>query len=381
MYAKIVIDYLKSGKTLEDLNTEYGIKSTFSKDGKLVSLNYSQIDSPMGEEICQVCRGLILEVGTWNLISRSFPKFFNYSEQYAANLDEESLKIYDKLDGSLVEIYWYDNKWNVATKGSPDASGTLNTEGKTFSDLIHQTIQKMGYIGIDDFMYLLPKTIFYTFELTTPENQVVIPYNDYKLTLLALFNKDKEYELDLIELPFATKVKLYNFSTLEDIIKASKELNESLYEGYVVVDKNFNRVKIKSPEYLAAHRLVSGLKTAKNVASLCLQENYDDIISLIPEGIKEYVKDSREKITSLIKICNQHYQILTDHLERTGYIDERDKKKRFALIIKNHQNKGILFEMYKGYSAYESLLHAQLDSVVDLAQIKGSSEFLRGLDF
>jgi hypothetical protein len=375
MYAKSVIDYLKSGKTLEDLNCEYGIKSTLSKDEKLVILNYSQIDSDMSQEICQACRGLILEVGTYNLVSRSFPKFFNYGESNAAILNESNLRIYEKLDGSLVEVYYYKDSWRIATKGSPDASGPL-VGTKTFSDLIHQTIRRMGYKDLDSFMEGANKSNYYTFELTTPENQIVVLHSEYKLTLIGRFDSEKELPLDTRWIT----ARSYDFSTLSDVIAASKVLNGFLQEGYVVCDASYNRVKIKSPEYIATHRLVSDLKSTRGVALLCLQEDYDDIIPLVPSGLREYIEDSRKRTLELIAICNKHYKVIIDHLGKTGYEDERAKKKRFATIIKDYLHRSVLFEMYKGRDAYQVLCNTHIDTVISLAGLKSLSTFLLNLD-
>jgi len=65
-------------KNLEDLKNELGIEYNQSDD--LVILNYSQIDSPKRHPIVMECRGLVLEIGTWRIIARSFNRFFNWSE-------------------------------------------------------------------------------------------------------------------------------------------------------------------------------------------------------------------------------------------------------------------------------------------------------------
>ncbi len=55
-------EYLRSGKTLAELKEEFGIKhNRHGEHPNLVGLKYSQIDSPMGEQIVQECRGLILD--------------------------------------------------------------------------------------------------------------------------------------------------------------------------------------------------------------------------------------------------------------------------------------------------------------------------------
>ena len=54
--------YLRSGKTLEDLSNEYGIKSHIS--GPLVMLNYSMLTSDLSQVIPRECRALLLVPGS-----------------------------------------------------------------------------------------------------------------------------------------------------------------------------------------------------------------------------------------------------------------------------------------------------------------------------
>ena len=38
--------------------------------------------------------------------------------------------IFDQVDGSLSIMYWYGDEWNIASSGTPDATGHLhNTRG------------------------------------------------------------------------------------------------------------------------------------------------------------------------------------------------------------------------------------------------------------
>lgn len=73
--------YLRSGKTLEQLTSELGIKVTHHSSDPLVILNYCQIDSPKFHPITLECRGLVLEKQSWNIVARSFKRFFNFGEE------------------------------------------------------------------------------------------------------------------------------------------------------------------------------------------------------------------------------------------------------------------------------------------------------------
>lgn len=70
--------YGEFGLTL--LNAQYGIVATKDEEGKRVILNYDQIESPKFDPIVKECRGLCLEIGTWNILARGFFRFFNIGE-------------------------------------------------------------------------------------------------------------------------------------------------------------------------------------------------------------------------------------------------------------------------------------------------------------
>lgn len=68
--------------TLEDLKNNFGIKTTFHEDGRVI-LNYHQIDSYKHKynPIVLECRGLVLDRNNnFELVARSFPRFFNLGE-------------------------------------------------------------------------------------------------------------------------------------------------------------------------------------------------------------------------------------------------------------------------------------------------------------
>jgi len=58
--------------------------------------------------------------------------------------------------------------------------------------------------------------------------------------------------------------QIYPFQNLEEIIESSKTLNPIESEGYVICDKNYNRVKVKAPQYVALAHLQERDSTGVN---------------------------------------------------------------------------------------------------------------------
>src|SRR5208337_2031951 len=71
--------YLRSGQTLEDLTSKYGIKVTrHKKFPELVCFKYNQIRSKPRFGIVRESRGIILdESRNWEIVSFPFMRFFN----------------------------------------------------------------------------------------------------------------------------------------------------------------------------------------------------------------------------------------------------------------------------------------------------------------
>ncbi len=77
-------------------------------------------------------------------------------------------KVYEKLDGSLMVLYFYDRAWHVQSSGTPDASGEVNGFGFSFAELFWKVWNEQGY--------QLPQETdcCFMFELMTRYNRIVV---------------------------------------------------------------------------------------------------------------------------------------------------------------------------------------------------------------
>ena len=110
-----------------------------------ILLKYDQLTSPtlMGLPEMQDCRGLILEKGTWKVMSLAFRKFFNAEEGNAAKIDWNTAHVLEKLDGTLIQVYWdwHKKEWFAGTTGTAEGEGEVNNKmGTTFNQLFWKTV-------------------------------------------------------------------------------------------------------------------------------------------------------------------------------------------------------------------------------------------------
>lgn len=272
-----------------------------------IHLKYNQIESDMSYPEVQECRGLILERDTWKIMSMSFKKFFNHAETHAAKIDWDTALILEKLDGTMIQLYWdwHKNVWFAATTGTAEGEGEVNNKmGTTFNELFWQTIQNYNPI----FKSLLDKSLTYVFELTTPYNVVVKPHGESSVTLLTVRSNETLEELSYETVVAASKwlevpvVKAFDLNAKDfgTLIRTFENMPWS-EEGYVVVDGNFNRVKIKNPAYLAVHHL-KGKTAEHNIMTIVKANEIEEFASTFPERREELFRLKANYDALIIKL-------------------------------------------------------------------------------
>ncbi len=324
---------------LQSLFDEFHIKQKRHKQyPNLVQLCYDQIESPKNHPISRECRGLILDEGyDWHVVSYPYQRFFNVEEGHADKIDWESAKIFEKQDGSLCQMYFYKGSWHVATKQVPDASGeTPNDKSITFADLFWRTFYQMGY-SLPQHNLLDPAIFCFMFELFTEENRVIVPVEKPQLLLHGvrhlgtLTESDPEWAAK--EFGFQL-VKKYDFKKLEDVVAFAKTVSPQYGEGFVVVDKNFNRVKVKSPAYVALSQLGGDGFSDRRLLALCQSNESDEVLSYFPK-----FRDRFNEIQPLYKKAIEETEIVYNNTNLQA------PRKDIAISFSKSKFSGILFQL------------------------------------
>lgn len=292
--------YLRTPEnSLESLEKEYGVASKASiKYPNLVHCKYDQIssDKVKNDPLVVECRGIILDsTNNWNVVAYPFNRFFNYGETIAAEIDWKTAKVYSKLDGSLLYMWFYNGIWNVSTSGTPDASGEVGKENFIFSELFWKII--FNEYGLTSETKKLDKNCTYMFELTSPYNEVVVKHYAEYLTLIGKRNNEtlKEIPLQGTAIEYFDTVLEYNFKDLNSVLNLVSSFNPIESEGVVVCDANFNRIKIKNEDYIKLHRLKSAWST-ENIIEVIRSGEIAEVLSYLPEYTEEL-----ERIARIIK--------------------------------------------------------------------------------
>ena len=249
-------EYLRSGKTLTDLKQEYHIDSIVNKELGVVVFNYTPL-TPMDTEIGKEARALFLQMKTWFVVGKSIGGFLDVNNKDIAsvNFDWTNAKAYHKYDGCLVVLYYYKDQWRLGTRFSTDGKCNVFSPNSGESeihwiDVFKNTLVEYG-MQWEYFITLLDEYKYYTFELCTPWNRNTVIYPNSLIKLLAIVDSNTLLEQDLNE----PKLKVFEpefeiVNKLEDVYFLISKNDDPLEnEGCVVVDKNFNRLKVKNPKY------------------------------------------------------------------------------------------------------------------------------------
>lgn len=363
-----VLEFIKAHKNWEELLSQapYYIKvyRDIMFDHNLVMLKYNQLDSDFHEEIVRECRGLIFDEDSLEPVSVPFFKFGNYGESYCPEIDWESAVITEKRDGSLIKVVKLDGNYLISTNGCIDAfkaplQDDLLCPYNSYGELFFNTI------CLGDRKSLLKEGKTYMFELTSPYNRVVVPYNDVEIALIGIRdNQSLQEELiynselkDSFLLP-----KRYGFKTLEECIESAHSLPYS-EEGYVVVDKHFNRVKIKSLEYVNVHHLRGeGAMSEKRILDIIRQNEIAEYLIYFPE-YKELFDEYKRKVDDLYKA----YHFMWLSFSQLKF----NSRKEIALFLqdaKDVYDMGYIFKMLDGKikESCDFFADMSLDKFVDI---------------
>jgi hypothetical protein len=325
---------------LRQLQKTYAIKfRRHTQYPNLILLKYDMLKSPMNNKIVQECRGIILDEDKYyQVVVMPYAKFFNLGEQNSAvstgQLDFNTARVYDKLDGSLCTLYHYNDKWHVSSSGVPDGSAYLFNASKTNTTTESQKIidqqivrptSEKGDLFCDLFWdiwgklkYQLPAdtTKCYMFEMLTHRHIILCRPEQEDLVLHGVRDVTTLQELHPQEIAQKNNwkcVKSYDmFQSMKDVVNSTRDMNPMSYEGYIVCDANFNRVKVKSTQYVAlshlsvkdknnvnARMMMDVVRTNEGAEFLSYFEEYKPLYDRVKKHFDEFIHCMKKLVANV----------------------------------------------------------------------------------
>ena len=284
------------------------------------------------DKITNQCRGLIMNIKTGEILARPFPKFFNYQEHVTNNwpIPDENPIITEKLDGSLGILYTLNGKTRVATRGSftsDQAVWATNWWKENKGD------EPYG----NDITYLV--------EIIYPENRIVVNYDFsglvhitslYTETGLVVPDSDKAGLL-----PIRKVKRVYNKD-----LKTLLEMDEENSEGFVLFYPNANiRMKIKFPEYVRLHKIVTGLSEIGIWEMLRDGADFTPFLERVPDEFMDWLNKIKNDLEERFNEIESYCETLVHFAKR---YHPRKEQARFIMDNDNKEYSGVVFAMLDG---------------------------------
>lgn len=257
--------------------------------------------------VTSVCRGLITH-DDGHVVARSFKKFHNLEENLHSPTDD--YVVFEKLDGSLIVVFFYEGQWRVASRGS-----FTSTQASTAAGMIRDMYD----------MHHLDKSLSYVFEIIYSENRIVIDYGSRReLVFLAAFDKSGREHWPAEEVAAAgfRLVQKVDMASDHSTLQALQALDWDNAEGFVVKFTNGERVKLKFSTYCKLHKMMSGLdavsvwewfRSGKDLPDIVHSENIPDELhgwlattyNSICTSYNAYKEAAEETAASLSSLCRK----------------------------------------------------------------------------
>ena len=245
------------------------------------------------------------------------------------NLDNNQLFIEYSIEGSLIRLYNYDDKWILSTKRCIDASKSKWLSNKNFVELFYECLGNINFDQAIDPKYC------YSFIISHPENNIiskkVVP------TLYHVSTRDmytlKEVTLN-IGVPLLERNSVSNNTQefIQDLILEMSNDTSNFYEGYMFIDTNYNRWKLQKP-YFKKLRNLWGNNNNRFFRYLELRND----INLLQEYLG-YFQADKDDFLKYESDINNFAQIILEYYSRK-HITKIDKNVPFyfsKLIYKLH---------------------------------------------
>ncbi len=264
--------------------------------GDYYILNYHQF-APKNEYNV-LTRGLVISKnGT--IVSCPFFRFFNYGEPTAAQVDFSDSDVLEKLDGSLVGVFFplgdvENPAWHFRSLLSTHQKDRdFAIKGFVLGDESPLLMEVEPYLKKVNFKKAIGYDIRYftlVFEFISHANAVITKYEEDQFGLYLIgtrynptLHELNEEALDALANTLGVRrPRRWKADSYEEVLSMMANFPKD-YEGFVIRDRwTGARIKIKSEDYLRRHRLLTKLNY-KNLIPLYFQGERGEIEAYFPQ--------------------------------------------------------------------------------------------------
>ena len=276
------------------INYNVGFEDTFTIDENDLMENNGEM-IPKGI-MRRECRGIIF-TPDGSVMSRPFHKFFNVGEREETQLHNIDMSqphtIMEKMDGSMIRPMIVNGGLRLGTKmGVTDTSIAAEKVLDAMPDTDEVCVFLEGLV-LDGVTPL--------FEFVSPDNRIVLKYEQPELVLLALRNNYDGNYMRFIGKKGKRLMELFNpvpeygsvDGSFAEYIARQREAEGR--EGDIIRFGDGHMLKIKNDWYVRIHKVKDKIRTDRHILALLLDNDLDDVYPHLDEAdyerVKQYERD------------------------------------------------------------------------------------------
>ena len=338
MHIHSLIEYLNTNEDINDALVNINSNILYKRRGNLVIFKYNK---KYGSKLERSCRGLIYNIETKKIVCYSNEGTYDF-ETFVKKVPFKQCVIEENIEGSLINLYFYNERWNVSTKFCINADESKFRSKKTF----RQIFDYLFKINMDE----LDTKYTYSFLIRIPENRLVTNILDYDLYHIETQNNitgDKIYMDIGIKHPEVLHPYVDSYTQLYN------KLNNLDWEnrGYMLYSKDRDfRCSLINHEYKKILDLVNNQVDLKYV--MLESSLYTYKIDIILDHFPEYTAIMTEVVND-IKLLQQY--LFSAYIEifckKEKTLKDFDAKYKLVLtdthkLYKNKRKHNITFEIH-----------------------------------
>ena len=309
--------------------------------GGYIAVDYAvQMPGTFDSDLAKELRGIKF-YPDGSIMSRPLHKFNNKGQ----NPEQErkitnDCVILEKMDGSMVHPAWDNGEFCFMTRG-----GRTDVSYRCERDFMHRE----DYI--DYMIEVMNRGFTPVFEYTAPDNQIVINYDEPRLTLLAIRENDTGEYIDV------RTNKLFHLPTEYSVSDLDNVYDWIGTEGVVVIWPDGQRLKYKALDYVMKHRAIDSIRHEKDALWFVLNDKTDDIAQVLSE----------ENYAKFMRYHNDVWRSVGQHAERFNNLlkdCEGMDRKEVAFKIQSELNKTEQAIFWRIYNRHQSASDAIINAIL-----------------
>lgn len=123
------------------------------------------------------CRSIIISKETLDIVCYTYDDIYYNQEakDYLIKNNQYEKKIQECFEGTLLSLFYHEDKWNIATRRCVDASKSIWVSNKSHLDMFNECINT----SFEEFVSYLKTDINYFFVLVHHQNKHIVDYTEY----------------------------------------------------------------------------------------------------------------------------------------------------------------------------------------------------------